>query len=77
MLDRRADRRSAAAVRQRRARERRKRGQIVLRIAVPEHDVIEALLRSKRLSEDQALRRAQVETAAAAVLQDWAARWLK
>jgi hypothetical protein len=39
--------------------------------------VIEALLRSRRLSEAEALRRAQVETAVGAVLADWAGRWLK
>jgi hypothetical protein len=44
---------SAMAIRQRRARDRRRRGEVVLQITVSEHDVIEALLPSRRLSEDQ------------------------
>lgn len=73
----RADRRQAEAVRQRRARQRRREGKVVLRVAVSECDVIEALLRSKRLSEEQALRRSQVETAIGAVIGDWSRRWLR
>lgn len=48
----------------------------MLRVAVSEDAVIEALLRSRRLSEDQALRRAQIEQAVAAILAEWAERWL-
>ena len=54
---------SAAALRKRTERARRKAGEVVYRVTVPEYDVAEAL------------RRALVERELAAVLTEWAARW--
>jgi hypothetical protein len=66
-----------AAVRQRRARERRRRGLASYRVELPEYETIEALIRARRLSEQEALSKTAVERALAEVLADWARRWLK
>jgi hypothetical protein len=63
--------------RQRRYRARRKAGKVCFSIAAPENQLIEALLRTSRLTEEEALDHARVEAALADVLVDWAARWTK
>jgi hypothetical protein len=65
----------SSAARQRRARERRARGVICLRVEVSEHDVANALIASGRLSEDEALRRSLAEREVAEVLNEWCERW--
>jgi hypothetical protein len=74
-MDKRAPPASAAA-RQRRARHRRRHGEVVLSVVVEEHALIEALLRSGRLTDDQALRRSLVEAALGRLIAQWAYRWL-
>jgi hypothetical protein len=64
-----------AAARQRRSRARRKAGQTIYRVTVPEHAIAEALIEIGRLSPDEALRRELVERALSRVLVDWAERW--
>jgi hypothetical protein len=71
------DRASSAAARARRHRTREKRGEVVLRLPVVEHQVAEALLAFGRLDERAALDRGRVERALAAVLEQWAVRWIK
>ena len=61
--------------RQARWRERQRNGHRIFRIEAIEHDVINALIESKRLDERAALDHRAVENALAAVLQEWAARW--
>jgi hypothetical protein len=65
------------AERQRRCRARRKAGEERYVVVIPETVVVEALLRSGRLSEPEALRRDLVERALVDVLVDWSRRWLK
>jgi hypothetical protein len=67
---------STAAARQRRCRVRRRQGLAILRVETNEFRLIDALLAAGRLSEDEALRRALVEKAAAKLLEDFTARWL-
>jgi hypothetical protein len=64
----------SAAIRQRRRRERERRGEEVLRIPVRTNPVIEALLNSARLTEDEALDRRKVEEAVAAIIAEWTAQ---
>jgi len=79
MLDRPPPGRSSTpgAVRQRRARAHRRAGEVPYRLWLPQWDIVEALLRSGRLTEAEALRRPLVEQALASVLAEWAARWRK
>ncbi len=60
--------------RQRRYRQRQRRGQAVYRVAADDR-VLLALLRSGRLTDTQALDRTQVEKEFADVLLQWALRW--
>lgn len=66
---------SSSAARSRRARQRRKDGLAVFRLALPEHLVLEALIASGTMREEAALRRAQVERELAGVVRAWARRW--
>jgi hypothetical protein len=56
-------------------RQRRRRGECVLRIVVPECAIAEFLTAAGRLTEAEALDRRRVEQAAAEVLVELAARW--
>ena len=47
----------------------------VLKIPVVYFDLIEALLDSGTLTEAEALRRSNVETATSAVLAEWIEKW--
>jgi hypothetical protein len=69
--------RVSAAARQRKFRARLKRGVGCFRIEGVQDDLAKALIRSRRLSEDEALRIRRVERELAAVLAEWAARWLE
>jgi hypothetical protein len=66
----------SAAARQKKARKRRKNGLVCFRVEAVENDLAEALIRSGRLSEDEAARQRRVERELGAVLCEWAARWL-
>ena len=68
---------SRAADRQRRARERRKRGLACFKIEAEHDALVEAAIRAGILTEDEALHPRAVERALTAVLQEWAARWLE
>lgn len=68
---------SNACERQRRARTRRKNGRAVFRLELGEGEAIEALILSSRLSEGEARRKKLVERELAAVVAEWAARWLR
>jgi hypothetical protein len=69
------DRAKSQRARARLARSRRKRGEIVVSIVIEENPVVEALLESERLSEEQALRRPQVEAALGKLIAEWVCRW--
>jgi hypothetical protein len=60
------------AVRAREYRLRQKLGRRVFRLVLDEFAVIQAVLDAGRLSEEEALDHAAVETALAAVLESWA-----
>ncbi len=64
----------SAAERQRRRRERERRGEEVLRIPVRTNPVVEALLNSARLTEDEALDKQQIEAAVSQTIAEWAER---
>lgn len=64
-----------SAARKRRFRERQKAGVVMLRIPVCEDKFAAAAIRSGRLSEREALRRADIERVAASVLGEWAKQW--
>ena len=66
-----------AAVRQRRARARRRQGMVSLRLDVHEHRLAEALMVSGRLTDTQALERRQIEHELAKLVEDWIRRWLE
>jgi hypothetical protein len=69
------DRRASDRLRQRQSRERRRRGEVAYRVVFREHEVIEALIRSGRLTEAATVDRQQVELALGGVVRDWALRW--
>jgi len=62
--------------RQARWRARVREGRAIFKLELPHDRVIEALIVSRRLSEDAALRRSEVERELAAVVEQWAERWL-
>lgn len=64
-----------AAVRQRRARARRKAGLVPISLEIEENAIAEALIASGRLTEAESARRELVGRELAAVVADWAARW--
>lgn len=65
------------AVRQRRARQRRRDGRMVFSIEIEAEAVIWALMASNRLTETEAQDRHLVETAISGLLSEWAAAWLR
>lgn len=65
------------AQRQKLRRARARRGKAVLRPSVDYFAFIDVLLESTRLTEQEALDRRKVDEAAAAVLEDWIAKWRK
>jgi hypothetical protein len=68
--------RTPAALKKRRYRRRLREGRVVLRVEVAECPLAEALIVAGRLTNRQAVDRGELEAAAAAVLTEWAARWL-
>jgi len=70
-----ADRPSAAAVRARRMRWRRRHGLSPHPIDVDEHALAEALILSGRLTEAEALRPELVRRELAALVADFICRW--
>jgi hypothetical protein len=68
---------SPSTVRKRRYERRRRAGLAVWRLELHENPVIEALIEADYVDEAGAGNRATIETAAAKVLHDWAARWGK
>jgi hypothetical protein len=62
--------------RQARWRARVREGRAIFKLELLHDRVIEALIVSRRLSEDAALRRSEVERELAAVVEQWAERWL-
>ena len=67
----------SGAERQRRARERRRRGVVSFHIEAHEHRLAEALIVSGRLTDTQALERRQIEHELAKLVEDWIHRWLQ
>jgi hypothetical protein len=67
--------RTPAATIKRRYRQRLRAGIRVLRIPVHETRLIEALLRSRRLNESEALDPARVQHEVELILADWVQRW--
>jgi hypothetical protein len=67
-----------AAVRRRQARWRARvrNGRAIFKLDLFHDRVVEALIVSRRLTEDAALRRELVERELAAVIEQWAERWL-
>ena len=63
-----------AAERQRRFRKRQRRGVAVYRIEADDAVLLE-LLRTERLTDDEALDRERVEQEISALVREWAARW--
>lgn len=68
---------SASACRQRKYRARQKGGEIVIEVAVKEHDIGAALAAAGWLSEKQCLDRRLVAHAIEVMLADWASAWRK
>jgi hypothetical protein len=67
-----------AAEKKRRYRRRQRTGIISLQqVEVSQAAFVEALLRSGRISERDALERDKLVRAASSVLQDWAELWLR
>jgi hypothetical protein len=68
-------RRASARERKRRSRDRRARGRIIFNVEADEFSVIDTLILSGRLSEDEASQRHKVEKALGAMVGDWLERW--
>jgi hypothetical protein len=73
MLDR-PHPRTLAGLRQKRSRARRKRGRILLGVEVDEHQLVEALIRSLRITEAEGLDRRRLAEEIAAILDDFIAQ---
>ena len=69
--------RTESCRRQKRYRQRQRDGQAVLQVPCDFCALVEALLKSGRLSEAEALDRRRIDAAAAEVLADFAGRWAK
>jgi hypothetical protein len=65
--------RNSAKVKAYRARQRA--GLAVLKVPVPEYDVVQALIETERLSVGGALDRQRVEHAVAEIVVEWVRRW--
>jgi hypothetical protein len=72
-----SDRRAGERERKRRQRALERCGRKRLYIETHYFHAVEALLRSTRLNEAEALDQAKVEIALSAVVDEWVARWLK
>jgi hypothetical protein len=70
-----AARRQGAAQRQARSRARRRRGRILLKVEVDEHELIGTLMLAGKLDEVDGLERARVEQALGHLVADWIERW--
>jgi hypothetical protein len=68
--------RSRDAERKHRDRTLDREGRKKLKVTPHYHRLIEAFLRSARLTETEALSEAKVEAEATAVLEEWTAHWL-
>jgi hypothetical protein len=66
---------SAAAIRARRARWRRRNGLVPRTIDVDEHGLAQALILSGRLTEAEALRPELIERELSALIADFISRW--
>jgi hypothetical protein len=73
MLDR--SPKTLAAARTRRSRARRKRGLLLLPVEIDEHALVDALTKSTRISGDEGLDRKRLAKEAAAIVDDFIARW--
>jgi hypothetical protein len=71
LVDRSRRSRSAGAARQRRSRARRKRGRILLQIEVAEYALVEALIRSLRITDAEGLGRRRLAGEIAAIVSDF------
>ena len=71
-----AVRRRSSAIRQKRARARRKAGLVCFRLELDEHAVAEALIRAGRLSEAETASHGAVKRELELVIGDWVARWI-
>jgi hypothetical protein len=69
--------RTPAALKKRRYRRRRRDGMIAPHVQFHEHAFAEALITSKRLTEQQALRRELLTREAESILAEWTDRWLR
>jgi hypothetical protein len=65
----------ANARRQQSWRKRQRQGQIVLPISVPEEEVAEALIATRRLTEPEALDRKKLARAVAEIVTEWVRQW--
>lgn len=66
---------SRGAAKVRAYRQRQRAGLVMLRVPVPQYQVVEYLIATGRLTVGEALDRRQVEHAVAEVVVDLAARW--
>ena len=73
MLDR-PHPRTLAGLRQKRSRARRKRGRILLGVEVAEHQLVEALIRSLRITEAEGLDRRRLAEEIAGLVDDFIAQ---
>jgi hypothetical protein len=67
---------SANTLRQRRSRQRHQQGLVVLQVEAHEYRLIEALLRTRRLSEEESRRRPLIEREVSRLVAHWCARWV-
>ena len=68
---------SSARERARRSRQRKRCGVISVRLDVCQRDVIEALIESERLTEEQSRDQRLVERELALLIADFTSRWIK
>jgi hypothetical protein len=72
----RTDRRAKAREKQRRCRARRRAGETLYRVAVPEVSLIEALIASGRVGRAESADYSLVQKAVEGVVRDFIERWL-
>ena len=68
---------SPGAERQRRSRQRRRRGEAVLKVSVKVDRLVHALIDSDRLTESEAADPAKVAAAASSMIDYWSKWWKK
>ena len=66
---------SSPAARKKAYRRRQRTGRIVLLVEVEEHQIAAAMVAAGRLTDRQALCRAEIEREAAAIIAQWACSW--